>query len=401
MEVLKKRGFVPVIYQKMNSPLVAFRFFVKCGSIDELNPEEHGLAHALEHMYFAGTTHRNWGRLASDFRKLGAYSNASTSRGCTEYEILVPRENFDAAMEISCDMLSNSTFPNDRWKLIETRAIISEYQTAMEDPAFILQEETLKHMLGLDYHSTLGSMVVIENSDVDALINLSSKFYTKENIYLSVAGGVESEEVFSALQKYANFCTDAAIPRIPQPCAYNMKTKSFYRAGLCQPWISLTKPVRQPKNAIEDMFLGITVSLLSNYLMEELREKKGLCYWVSADTLVDAPDIHLLSICTTAENEKQTKKVIKETQRALESFLVKGLTDEKIHEAKMEAYVEDLVENANPLSVSMDMGLSYLTGWKENFGESKKILDIPAQKIRKVASDILSGYCKTTTLVGV
>jgi len=107
--------------------------------MDEHEPHEEGLCHALEHMYFAGTEDRTWEDIVREFRMAGADANAWTDYQYTAYSSLVPKSHWEEALAIQSDMIYNSTFPEDRWEDVEKSAVTSEILSNNDEDYWFLE----------------------------------------------------------------------------------------------------------------------------------------------------------------------------------------------------------------------------------------------------------------------
>lgn len=100
-----------VVSEQTGGGPCAVALWVDAGSIDE-GPEEHGLAHFLEHMLFKGTTRRGIGESARTIEALGGDLNAWTSIEQTMLYATVPT-NWRTALDVVLDMASHPLFDDD------------------------------------------------------------------------------------------------------------------------------------------------------------------------------------------------------------------------------------------------------------------------------------------------
>src|SRR5688572_6365729 len=78
------------------APVVAVQAWVGVGSADEA-PDEAGLAHAVEHMLFKGSSSYGLGELARTIEAGGGEINAFTAFDHTVYHAVLGRDHTDAA----------------------------------------------------------------------------------------------------------------------------------------------------------------------------------------------------------------------------------------------------------------------------------------------------------------
>ncbi len=100
-------GLKVFLYEKQTIPLVNCVFAVNVGSKDE-TAEESGLAHILEHyILFRGTKERSGEEIGRDIRRHGAYFNAHTGRDLSMFDITLPSEHMEFALDNFKDILFN------------------------------------------------------------------------------------------------------------------------------------------------------------------------------------------------------------------------------------------------------------------------------------------------------
>src|SRR5205085_12297152 len=79
--------------------------WVGSGSRDE-RPDEHGMAHFLEHMAFKGTTRRTARQIAEEIEAAGGDLNAATGVESTAYYARVLKADVPLALDVLSDILS-------------------------------------------------------------------------------------------------------------------------------------------------------------------------------------------------------------------------------------------------------------------------------------------------------
>jgi zinc protease len=116
-------GFKLIMIENHAAPMIASVIIVGSGSKYE-TPEENGAAHMLEHLLFNGTTSRTQEELYNEFDLYGLYVNAHTDEDYTSFMSVSQKRLFGKALEITTDMLFNSTLPPE--KLEKERGIVTE-----------------------------------------------------------------------------------------------------------------------------------------------------------------------------------------------------------------------------------------------------------------------------------
>jgi predicted Zn-dependent peptidase len=122
---------IPVVMESFkNVRSVAVGVWIKVGSRFE-KPEENGISHFLEHMFFKGTKKRSTKDIAIEIDSIGGDLNAFTSRENTAFYIKVLDEHLETGVELLSDIFVHSLFPED--EIEKEKKIIKEEIKMVED----------------------------------------------------------------------------------------------------------------------------------------------------------------------------------------------------------------------------------------------------------------------------
>ena len=94
------------------SPSVTVGIWVENGSRDE-RPEENGIAHFLEHLFFKGTQRRTAADIAEEIDAVGGVLDAFTSKEYTCYYAKVLAEHLPLALDLLTDVFLRSQFAEE------------------------------------------------------------------------------------------------------------------------------------------------------------------------------------------------------------------------------------------------------------------------------------------------
>jgi predicted Zn-dependent peptidase len=111
---------------------VSVGFWFKTGARNE-RADEHGIAHLLEHMAFKGTSRRSAEQIAVEIENVGGEINAATSTESTSYFARVLKDDLPLAVDILCDILTESTFDPEELER-EKHVILQEIGAAHDTP---------------------------------------------------------------------------------------------------------------------------------------------------------------------------------------------------------------------------------------------------------------------------
>lgn len=280
MQMLEVNGY-KVAHHQMVSPNVNIRIIVNAGAADE--PKDcHGVAHFLEHMFFKGTTKRDYKSINKDTSRLGSI-NAYTSRHLTVYYFTVPASKFHAGTEILTEMVFSPAFPEDEF-ICEKGVILQEFQTAQDNATSFFMSRLYEHLMGFDIgHEILGTADSIQAMRTGHLRDFIGKFYNPSNIIISVCGNVTREETEIALAKLlpTNLAGETNIrPKIElnlAPLIFNHKSKQAMLAVIWDGW-SCEKEI--DTQFVADIYWNAVGGGMHSLLFDRIREELGLCYSV-------------------------------------------------------------------------------------------------------------------------
>lgn len=196
-----KNGLLLCSYE-MSSPKVALQLWLGTGSAEE-DKSLAGIAHLFEHMMFKGTKKRGLGQISREIEEIGGNLNAHTSYDSTAYEINVPAEMVEKAMDVLSDMVLNPVFSDDEL-LKEIEVVVEEYRRGEDSPEGKLWKESLKFFFGEHPYGfpIIGTPETVRRVKKEHLYSFMEKWYVPENAMLIAAGGVKFEKIFSLADKY-------------------------------------------------------------------------------------------------------------------------------------------------------------------------------------------------------
>ncbi len=195
-------GLTVVVREDHSAAVVAIMTYVTAGYFDE--PDEWvGISHVLEHMYFKGTPTRGPGQIAQQTKAAGGYLNASTIYDHTNYYAVVPAASFEEALAIQADALLNSLIDPDELAR-ELEVIIQEAKRKLDNPAAVARESVYE--LLFDRHRMrrwrIGTEDGLRKLTRQDVVDFFQKFYRGSTTVLVIAGAVDTESAFKAVQQH-------------------------------------------------------------------------------------------------------------------------------------------------------------------------------------------------------
>jgi len=287
-KVTLKNG-LRVIFAPLSSVLSATAI-VMCGAGSRYERKEtNGISHFLEHMFFKGTKRRP---TASDIShaldEIGADYNAFTSKEVTAYHIKAASKHLPLALDMLSDMVWNSKF--DEAEIEKERGVIIEELNMYEDTPMRRVSEIYEHLLwgdqplGWDIGGEKDVIRKITRRDFKEYIN---ERYAPNNIVVAVAGNFDRDRAYHAILEHFGKEEEKAVSGFlpaeedqhEPACKITYKKTDQAHLVLGFRGLRLTDPDRYTA-AVLGTILG---GGMSSRLFINVREKRGLCYYIRAD----------------------------------------------------------------------------------------------------------------------
>ncbi len=260
---------------------------IGCGSRDEF-PEEHGLAHFIEHGLFKGTKKRSNTQVLSRLDSVGGEINAFTAKEETWIHASFLHEHTDRAVELIADIALNSTFDNDEMEK-EKDVIIDEINGYKDSPTDMLFEDMDEmvfphHPIGRSILGTEESVRSFKQKDV---VKFYKRCFVAQNMVFSYAGPMGKEKLQNILEKYfAEASIGSASFNRPDYTAYKKahlrQTKEIHQA---HHGIACRAPHLHQKDRHSFILLNNILGgpAMNNILNLKIREKHGIAYQVDSN----------------------------------------------------------------------------------------------------------------------
>ncbi|MGI9381617.1 MAG: M16 family metallopeptidase [Methyloligellaceae bacterium] len=286
-----ENGLRVVTHHMPHLETVSLGIWVGSGARSE-RPDEHGIAHLMEHMAFKGTARRNAREIAEEIESVGGELNATTSLESTAFFARVLKDDVRLALDLLSDILQHPRF--DQAELVREQGVILQEiaacQDAPDDIVFDLVQEAAypDQALGRPILGTPESVRAIGPRELQSY--LSSR-YSAANMVLSAAGAV-SHDAFVRAAKDLMIDVRANPIEAPEPARYGGGVR-----GSAKPFeqVHLVVAYEGPSYRADDIyaaqvFSGLFGGGMSSRLFQEVRERRGLCYsiysfgWGLSDT---------------------------------------------------------------------------------------------------------------------
>ncbi|MEP1696233.1 MAG: pitrilysin family protein [Paracoccaceae bacterium] len=341
---------------------------VMAGGIHEPT-EKAGLAHLLEHVLFRGTATRPGPSLREAIEDLGGFINGQTFQDRTTYTGTVILENLTDTVALLADMVMNPTLDDDDIELekqiVEDENCRGCFGCSMNESFFeaAYPDQRMSQPV-IGYEDTVNALTR------DDLAAFHETYYTGANITVAVCGNVSHDKVVEMVRE--------AFAGVPEGKKSVWPTLEYDGGDLqmttssseSDVWIGFdfTDLSNDEKRCI-DMFADILGGHAQSRLMQELREKRGLVYHVSAEIDVYArrdvlriylqgPSAKFGEICDLA-----AEVILDSATNLSEAELTKAMRRHHIGETMsldgLEGRVEDMVTDVSDLGWITDPAERY------------------------------------------
>jgi len=374
---------------------VSISFFISTGSRYETETQA-GISHFIEHLCFKGTGARPSAiDIATAIEGTGGIINAGTDKELTVYWCKVARPHFTLALDVLTDILLNSKFDPDEIEK-ERQVIIEEINMTNDSPSqrvSLLIDELLwpGHPLGRDIAGSRESVAAISR---DMMLDYMGGQYRPASTVLSIAGGIQHEEVVAAVNKVLGKWTNrqpaaSYLPYEEQPARRLMiETRETEQTQLCLALPGL--PLLHPQRFTLDLLNVILGEGMSSRLFTEIRDNLGLAYSINSyvDHFLDTGSI-IISAGVDRGNLPTTIKAILEELNKLKEMI----TETELNKAKEFSKGRLLLRMEDSRNVAGWMGgQEILAGRILSIDQIIAIIDaITTEELRYLASKLLLG----------
>ena len=243
-----------------------------------------GAAHMLEHMAFKGTTRRDAKAIAEEIENVGAFMNAHTGREQTAYYIKCLKEDVDLALDILADIFLESVF--DPAEFERERGVIlqelGQVEDTPDDVIFDRFQETAFPDQALG-RPVLGTADNIRRMPRAAALDWRRAMYAPGNVVLAAAGNLDAARLVArADELFGKWRATGGAS--DEPARYRggefRDDSDLEQAHLVLGFPSVA--YRDPDYWAVQVFATLLGGGMSSRLFQEIREKRGLCYSISA-----------------------------------------------------------------------------------------------------------------------
>ena len=384
---------------------VAVSIAVGAGSRYETDAQA-GLSHFVEHLCFKGTEHHPTSREVSEIiDSVGGVINAGTDRELTVYYSKVGQAHFGLALDVLADLIRRPLFAPDEVEK-ERQVIIEELAMIADSPAQqvdVLLDETLwpDQPMGRD---VAGSEASVRGLSREMAVDYLQRQYVPNNTVVSIAGALTHEE---AVERVAGALGDwprgepgdwfravdgQETPRV----AVKYKKTEQAHISLAVRGLPLQHPDRYALSLLS-VLLG---EGMSSRLVQELRERRGLCYDVHSyvSYFLDTGSFAMYIGVDPARAPEALRVLLEELSR----LRGEGVSEEELARTKELVKGRLLLRMEDTHAVSDWLGVQeLLTGRIRTVDEVTEFIDaVTEDDLRRVARQLLISEQLNLAVVG-
>ena len=206
-----KNGLTIVIRERHSAPLVAINVCVRAGSIHEAD-EVAGLARVVQRAILKGNAARGAGAIDREVARLGGVLATSATADQSSFNLIVPAESYDAAVELLGEMLLKPAFqPEEIRRAAGEVALAHGRRGAGEQALDALQAAAFATSV-LRRGGAI-SPTLVEAATRERVLAFYQAHYQPQNIVVSVVGDVFSIKALGQLQlQFGNLAKPVPAP---------------------------------------------------------------------------------------------------------------------------------------------------------------------------------------------
>ncbi|MCY4153186.1 MAG: pitrilysin family protein [Aestuariivita sp.] len=324
----------------------ALGIWVTAGGRHE-RPEQNGIAHFLEHMAFKGTKSRSAFQIAKAIEDVGGYINAYTSREVTAFFARVLEDDVQLAIDVLADILLNPIFDPKEIE-VERGVILQEIGQALDTPDDVifdwLQERSFSDQpMG---RTILGRAEQVQAFTRNDLTNFVYEHYAPSQMIIAAAGSLDHAGILEMAEQLFGKLP-ARNRSVVEPATFT-GGEARQEKDLEQAHFALA--FESPGIRDDDLYRAqiYTTALgggMSSRLFQEVRERRGLCYSIFAQSgaYIDTGTTTIYAGTSAEQVHELAQIVINELKRA-----ASDLSDDEVSRARNQLKAGTLIALESP-----------------------------------------------------
>jgi predicted Zn-dependent peptidase len=369
-------------------------------------PDTSGIAHFAEHMFFKGTERRPTARdIGNEVDGIGGEFNAFTGKEYTGYYVRCAGEHRQVALDVLVDMIRNSKFDPEEVDR-EKGVIVEEMNMYFDTPRDYISGvyDTLLYgdqPLGWDI---IGRKETVRAATRDTFLEYTGRWYKPARMVVGVAGKIEGDLQADIERLLGDVGSEETGDPAPVAISENggprvkIHTKASDQAHLCLGVRSY--PLVHPDRYALQVLTTVLGTGMSSRLFTEVRERRGLAYYVYAmnHSYTDAGSLYSQAGVDINRIDEAITTIVGELQR---------IADEPVPQAELDK-ARNVAKGRFVLQVESPHGLIMFGLRREvlenQATEPEEILAqldaVTADDVQRVAQDVIGANGLNLALIG-
>ena len=369
-------------------------------------PETSGIAHFAEHMFFKGTERRPTAQqIGYELDAIGAEFNAFTGKEYTGYYVKCAAEHRGHAFDVLVDMLRHSKFDPEEIER-EKGVIVEEMNMYFDTPRDYISG--VYHQLLWDDQplgwDIIGRKETVRAATRETFLEYIQKWYRAPRMVVGIAGNFPEsarDEIGELLAEI-----ESGDPGPPPPTEspngdgprVKVHSKQSDQAHICMGVPSY--PLEHPDRYALQLVGTVLGTGMSSRLFTEVRERRGLAYYVFATnhSYTDAGTLY----SQAGVDINRIEDAIETIARELKKIAAEPVPAEELEKAKNVSKGRFVLQTESPHGMIM-FGLrrEVLEGRAPEPEEILQEIDaVSAEDVQRVAADVIGRNGLNLALIG-
>ncbi len=311
--------------------------YLEVGSRNE-KPEEHGLSHFVEHMFFKGTRHHDAVTLSVLMDKLGGNFNAFTTQENISISAKVIDEHLSAAIELLAELYLDSVFAPEEIER-ERNVVLEEIKMYNDTPDELVLDVYLDrlyadHALG---RPILGTPEQVQRFTRDDILRYLNREFAPDRMVVAIAGNFDLRRIEPQLRRIFEPLEPNGWERNPiEPPAPAFQSFNLDRDT---EQVHFCMGTDGPSRRSEDRYAFAILSTIlggstSSRIFREVREKHGLAYSIGTFDC-SFRDTGAIAV-TGGTSPRHIHQVIRLCLEEIRKLYTQGVSEEEVENARQQ-----------------------------------------------------------------
>lgn len=364
-----------------------------------------GISHFLEHLFFKGSKERPSAfEISSELDAIGANYNAYTGEEATAFYVQCGWMDFQKAFDIISDMFLSPIF--DKVELERERGVIIQeanmYRDMPQAHVQILNQEQMfpTHPLG---RNLVGSLETIKKISADDIKEYKKTHYFGKNTYIAVCGKLDQKAEKMVREKFENLQSGDSLQF--EPFGKDLKTVNLVQEKRKIDQTHFALSFRSPrKDDPKKYTLAVLNTILgggmSSRLFSEIREKRGLGYYIKSGVSQFA-DTGVTTIYGGVKPD-ELENALKVINEIIDDLKTNGPSDQELSRAKgnLRGQLALSLEESFEIASYMVENLHYYGEIRDPKNAVEKVNKVTAKQVQDLANEIFDTRQSALTIVG-